>query len=100
MVATGSRPPYGVKFLPRKSYGVEALILLGCEAAFRGPCLTRVLPLCCFLFVTIWVTSLESVCEATPSQTSSFTPCFLGSPNGLSCRRPQFGPADAHRSGS
>src|SRR5713101_1791607 len=83
MVATGSRPPYGVKFLPRKSYGVEALILLGCEAAFRGPCLTRVLPLCCFLFVTIWVTSFGSVCEVVLSANLQFYPRIVGSPNGF-----------------
>src|SRR5947209_10028727 len=31
IVATGSNPPYAVRFFPRNSYGVEAPILLGSE---------------------------------------------------------------------
>src|ERR1039457_4232705 len=55
IVATGSRPPYGVRFLPRKSYGVEALILLGSGITSRTPCLAGFRRVCCFLWFTIWV---------------------------------------------
>src|ERR1035441_3132463 len=55
IVATGSRPPYGVRFLPRKSYGVEALILLGSGITSRTPCLAGFRRVCCFLLFTIWV---------------------------------------------
>src|SRR5665213_4042218 len=56
MVATGNRPPYGVRFLPEKSQGVEAPILLGSGCAPPEPCFTGSFSLCCVLFVTIWVT--------------------------------------------
>src|ERR1019366_685096 len=55
IVATGSRPPYGVRFLPRKSYGVEALMLLGSGITSRTPCLAGFRRVCCFLWFTIWV---------------------------------------------
>src|SRR5664280_480063 len=55
IVATGSRPPYGVRFLPRKSYGVDALILLGSGITSRTPCLAAFRRVCCFLWFTIWV---------------------------------------------
>src|SRR5665811_2207619 len=55
IVATGSRPPYGVRFLPRKSYSVDALILLGSGITSRTPCLAGFRRVCCFLWFTIWV---------------------------------------------
>src|SRR6516162_1391701 len=56
IVATGNKPPYGVRFLPEKSKGVFAAILLGSEYDFREPCGTGDLPVCLERFITIWVT--------------------------------------------
>src|SRR5271166_2473352 len=67
MVATGNSPPYGVRFLPSKSNGVEPAILLGSGVTAGGPCLERVLPLCFFSFFTFWVTSWKSAREARTS---------------------------------
>src|SRR5439155_11938053 len=58
IVATGSRPPYGVRFLPSKSYGVEAPILLGSGCVAWIACLAALFRLCFFPRLTIWVTSL------------------------------------------
>src|ERR1035438_10690135 len=60
MVITGSSPPWGVRFFPLKSQGVEALILLGPDETLYGPCFTGVLSLSFFLSVTIWVTDRKS----------------------------------------
>src|SRR5262249_34929756 len=56
MVATGNKPPYGVRHLPEKSKGVFAAILLGSEYDFREPCGTGGLRVCLERFITIWVT--------------------------------------------
>src|SRR5262249_17488220 len=56
MVATGNKPPYGVRHLPEKSKGVFAPILLGSEYDFREPCGTGGLRVCLERFITIWVT--------------------------------------------
>src|ERR1039458_10229933 len=78
-VPTGSNPPYAVKFLASKSYGVAGPILLGSEETVSGPCFTEVLSLSLFLSVTIWVTSLGRFCQAATSQTSVF-PQYLRGP--------------------
>jgi len=57
---------------------VEALILLGSDETFSGPCFSRVLSLSLFLSVTIWVTSLGSVCEAAIFTDLLFYPNVLG----------------------
>src|SRR6266478_4120610 len=55
-VATGNKPPYAVRLLPSKSYGVEAPILLGSGITRSAPCGTRLSSLCSLLRLTIWVT--------------------------------------------
>jgi len=59
---------------------VEALILLGSDEVFSGPCFTAVLALSFFLLVTIWVTSLGSNCEVTVFAHLLFYPSFFGVP--------------------
>ena len=73
---------------------MEALILLGSDEVFSGPCFTAVLALSFFLLVTIWVTSLGSNCEVTVFAHLLFYPSFFGSPNGL----PHFRSHAARRS--
>src|SRR5208283_3710909 len=72
-----------------KSYGVEALILLGSGAPSSEPCFPGVLSLSFFLFVTIWVTSLGSVLRRGYFAESPFYPIFSRSPNGSLCSRLQ-----------
>src|SRR5712691_12185830 len=55
-MATGNKPPYAVRLLPSKSYGVEAPILLGSGITRSSPCGTRLSSLCSLLRLTIWVT--------------------------------------------
>src|SRR6266478_1096583 len=55
-MATGNKPPYAVRLLPSKSYGVEAPILLGSGITRSAPCGTRLSSLCSLLRLTIWVT--------------------------------------------
>src|SRR5271166_2102539 len=99
MVATGNSPPYGVRFLPSKSNGVEPAILLGSGVTAGGPCLERVLPLCFFSFFTFWVTSWKSAREARTSLPLCFTTGFPGSPEG-SLPQSLFSSSNAvHRSG-
>src|ERR1700752_507658 len=63
MVATGNRPPYGVRFLPWKSYRVDELILCGfCDSSCRA-CGTGFLRICLQLIVTIWVNSRNGLAE-------------------------------------
>src|SRR5450631_768430 len=59
---------------------VEALILLGSDETFSGPCFTGALSLFLFLSVTIWVTSLGSLCEAAIFTELLFYPNVLGVP--------------------
>src|SRR5271166_2551572 len=100
MVATGNSPPYGVRFLPSKSNGVEPAILLGSGVTAGGPCLERVLPLCFFSFFTFWVTSWKSAREARTSLPLCFTTGFPGSPEG-SLPQSLFSSSNAvHRSGN
>src|ERR1019366_4452266 len=72
IVATGNRPPLGVRFLPSKSKGVEAAILLGSGISVGEPCLVRVLSLCFFSFFTFWVTSWKSAREGANFAASLF----------------------------
>src|SRR5450631_2160384 len=53
-------------------------ILLASDAAFSEPCFPWVLSLSLFLSVTIWVTSLGSVCEAAIFTEPLFYPNVLG----------------------
>src|SRR5260370_37910727 len=55
-MATVNKPPYAVRLLPSKSYGVEAPILLGSGITRSAPCGTRLSSLCSLLRLTIWVT--------------------------------------------
>ena len=78
IVITGSSPPYGVRFLPLKSYGVEALILLASGALRSTPCFPPVFPLFSFLSVTIWVTLPGSIAEAPIFADILFYPSVFG----------------------
>ena len=55
MVATGSRPPYAVRFRPVKSYGVEAPIFKGSERTASTPCVARFFSLSLRLLFTFRV---------------------------------------------
>src|ERR1700757_512098 len=87
MVATGSKPPYGVRFLPEKSKGVAAPILLGPRLSCSDACGVRVSSLPCGLRFTIWVTPGNRLTKLRTSWPLCFTTGFPGSPNGVS---PQF----------
>src|ERR1700756_3588774 len=87
MVATGSKPPYGVRFLPEKSKGVAAPILLGPPLSCSDACGVRVSSLSCGLRFTIWVTPGNRLTKLRTSWPLCFTTGFPGSPNGVS---PQF----------
>src|SRR6201998_4903399 len=87
MVATGSKPPYGVRFLPEKSKGVAAPILLGPRLSCSDACGVRVAWLSCGLRFTIWVTPGNRLTKLRTSWPLCFTTGFPGSPNGVS---PQF----------
>src|ERR1700757_2953034 len=87
MVATGSKPPYGVRFLPEKSKGVAAPILLGPRLSCSDACGVRVSSLSCGLRFTIWVTPGNRLTKLRTSWPLCFTTGFPGSPNGVS---PQF----------
>ena len=64
---------------------MEALILLGSDETFPGPCFTGVLSLSLFLSVTIWVTSLGSVCEAPIFTELSVLPQYYRGPQMVHC---------------
>ena len=73
---------------------MEAPILLGSDETFSGPCLPGVLSLSSFLSVTIWVTSLGSVCEVASLAELLFYPNIYGVPKWFItlpplCRKPQ-----------
>jgi hypothetical protein len=59
---------------------VEAPILLGSGEPSCGPCLTGAFSLSSFLYVTIWVTFLGSVCGAVNFVRPSVLPHVLGVP--------------------
>src|SRR5258708_11542497 len=92
MVATGSKPPYGVRFLPEKSKGVAAPILLGSRLSCSDACGARVSSLSCGLRFTIWVTPGNRLTKLRTSWPLCFTTGFPGSPNGVS---PQFSPLNS-----
>src|SRR6516165_7528779 len=83
MVATGNKPPYGVRFLPEKSKGVLAAILLGSDPTFGEPCGTDVLRVCLELSFTIWVTPGNGLAKGQTSLPFCSTTAFSGSPNGF-----------------
>ena len=76
--------------MPLKSYGVEALILLGSETLSSEPCFPGVLWLSFFLFVTIWVTSSGSVLRRGYFAVLRFTLMLMRSPNGSLRFAPQM----------
>src|SRR6516164_11238398 len=100
MVATGNKPPYGVRFLPEKSKGVLAAILLGSDATFGEPCGTGVLRLCLELSFTIWVTPENGLAKVRTSRLLCSTTAFSGSPNGFSFHTLPRTSKLMHRSGS
>src|ERR1700674_1866292 len=87
IVATGNRPPYAVRFLPSKSYGVEAPILLGSPTSSPAPCLTDPLSLCSFLLITIWVTPESQLAKFALRGSSVLHQDFRGPQVGFSVRR-------------
>src|ERR1700757_2900730 len=99
MVATGNKPPYGVRFLPEKSNGVFAAILLGSEANSGEPCGTGGLRVCLDLSITIWVTPGNGLAKAQTSRPLCSTTAFSGSPNGFSFHRLPLTSKPVHKSG-
>src|SRR6516164_10881068 len=78
MVATGNNPPQAVRFLPWKSNGVDARILLGSEITASAPCLAGVLSVSFFLLITIWVTPENQLAELALRGSSVLTQDFRG----------------------
>src|SRR5215469_10403787 len=97
MVATGSRPPYAVRFRAEKSWGVEAPIFKGPATTDSIPCLADVFSLCSSVFFTFWVTPEN---ESAKRQLRRF-PCsnagFSGSPRGCLGRLPSAGQSSCIR---
>src|SRR6185295_4992622 len=87
MVTTGNSLPYAVRFLPSKSYGVEAPILLGPAMSSSAPCLAGFLPLCSFLLFTVWVTPEDQLAKVALRGSSVLTQDFRGPQMGASFRR-------------
>src|SRR5690348_15197310 len=78
IVATGNSPPYAVRFLAPKSYGVEAPILLGSGITASAPCLAGVLWISFFLLITVWVTPENQLAEFLLRGSSVLTQDFRG----------------------
>src|ERR1700746_4071503 len=100
MVATGNKPPYGVRFLPEKLNGVFAAILLGSEYDAGEPCGTGGLRVCSELVITIWVTPGNGLAKLPTSRPLCSTTAFSGSPNGFSFHRPSLTSKPVHKSGA
>ena len=82
-MATGSKPPYAVRFRAEKSYGVEAPIFKGSGAAVSAPCLAGVFPLCFRLFFAFWVTPENGFAKRHLRCSTCFNAGFSGVPNRL-----------------
>src|SRR5437773_5762617 len=100
IVATGSRPPYGVRFLPSKSYGVEAPILLGSGCVAWIACLAALFRLCFFPRLTIWVTSLGFCAAELLPPHPRFYSMFSGVTNWSTSAQPSRIRSRVHNSGS
>src|SRR5881409_2277643 len=99
IVATGSRPPYGVRFLPSKSYGVEAPILLGSGCVAWIACLAALFRLCFFPRLTIWVTSLGFCAAELLPPHPRFYSMFSGVTNWSTSAQPSRIRSRVHNSG-
>jgi hypothetical protein len=82
MVAMGSSPPYAVKFLPVKSKGVEAPILMGPELTAPSPCMARLFSLSSRLLFTFWVAPENEFAKRQLRFSTCSNAGFSGSPNG------------------
>src|SRR5947199_7520038 len=100
IVATGSRPPYGVRFLPSKSYGVEAPILLGSGCVAWIACLAALFRLCFFPRLTIWVTSLGFCAAELLPPHPRFYSMFSGVTNWSTSAQPSRIRSRVHNSGN
>src|SRR6516162_3122347 len=89
----------GVRFLPEKSNGVEAPILLGSGTSCFAPCGVRVSSLCCVLSFTIWVTPGNRLTKRLTSRPFCFTTGFPGSPKGSSLQLFPLNSKSVHRTG-
>src|SRR5213592_3324210 len=99
IVATGRRPPYGVRLFPSKSYGVEAAILLGSDCVAWDACLAGVLRICFFPRLTIWVTSLGFCAAEFAPPHPRFYPMFPGVTKWSASAQPSRSRSGVHNSG-
>src|SRR5580692_10043253 len=100
MVAIGSSPPYAVKFLPVKSKGVEAPILMGPELTAPSPCMARLFSLSSRLLFTFWVAPENKFAKRQLRFSTCSNAGFSGSPNGCPRSSPHGRPDPVHRPGS
>src|SRR6516225_5831410 len=78
MVATGNNPPYAVRFLLSKSYGVEHPILFISGITASAPCLAGLLSVSFFLLITVWVTPENQLAELALHGSTVLTQDFRG----------------------
>src|SRR6266403_2254793 len=98
-MATGNKPPYAVRLLPSKSYGVEAPSLLGSGITRSPPCGARLSSLCSLLRLTIWVTPGSQLAKLSTSRPFCSSTGFPGSPSGSFFQYPPINSQAVHRSG-
>ena len=94
MVAMGSSPPYAVRFLLVKSYGVEAPILKASGLTASTPCVTQRFSLFSRLLFTFWVAPENEFAKRQLRFSTCFNAGFSGSPIGY----PQITPSHLLRS--
>src|SRR3954470_2533159 len=99
MVAIGSSPPYAVRFLLVKSYGVEAAILKGSGLTPPTPCVTRLFSLSSRLLFTFWVAPENEFAKRQLRSSTCFNAGFSGSPKRLPRSSPQSRPDPVHNPG-
>src|SRR5207247_6409689 len=91
--------PYGVRFLPSKSSGVEARILLGSGCVAWIACLAALFRLCFFPRLTIWVTSLGFCAAELLPPHPRFYSMFSGVTNWSTSAQPSRIRSRVHNSG-
>src|SRR5206468_12534146 len=87
------------RFLPSKSYGVEAPILLGSGCVAWIACLAALFRLCFFPRLTIWVTSLGFCAAELLPPHPRFYSMFLGVTNWSTSAQPSRIRSRVHNSG-
>src|SRR5206468_10744042 len=89
----------GVRFLPSKSYGMEAPILLGSGCVAWIACLAALFRLCFFPRLTIWVTSLGFCAAELLPPHPRFYSMFSGVTNWSTSAQPSRIRSRVHNSG-